>query len=439
MGFGWSGLSMVTSLVVRTASSLVLTRLLAPEYFGLFGAALAVLNILELFSDLGVQPALIRHPQGDRTEYLLTGWSLNLARAAVLSAVLAVAAFPLAWWGYRQPVLGPILLLLAVWPLVVGLRSPAWPTVRRRIHFRAVFYDEAAQVATQTVVSIALAWATGSIWSIAIGSLCGVMAGALVTYRICPMRPRLVWDREALSAIAHMSVQILFNTMATGLWMHLDRLTGLRLVGPRPMGFYVIAINLVAALTLVIRRGCDVYFTVLSRHTDLESRTALHRKVSLRAALWGTGVLALGALVAPMVIGLLYDARYAGVRVPFAILLVRMMFYGLGMLQYQYLLSLAEVRLNTRALLAALVVEVVLLVPLARAWGAPGMAICLLISSIVYAGVQCVVLQLKGLRALTPLLLATAWAALALLPLPWTGPAPKPAKAAVSRVSSSSR
>ena len=417
-GMGWAGLSQGTCLAIRFGNNVILAYLLAPGIFGVFSAALAILSMLELLCDLGIQPALIRHPKGGRPEYLLTGWSMNLVRFAGVSALIPALAYPFAWFNHK-PLLFPVLLALAPWPLLRGLRSPGWPLVRRDINFRAVFVDEVAQTVVQTIVSIALAWAFHSVWSIVVGSMAGLIAGLVVTYVICPMRPRLIWDREALGAIGHLSTQIIFNTMAMVLWMNIDRIIGLRYVGEIEMGYYATAIALVRAAEQLIVRACDVYFTILSRYADLEARDAFHRKVNRLTAMVGSAVLAVGVLAAPYIIGLLYDARYAGAKVPFTILTARLMLYGLGILQFQYLLSLAEVRLNTRALLAALVVEIVLLVPLARAWGASGMALCLLISTVVHLGLQSLLLHLKGLGSIYPFLIASACAALSLVSLAW--------------------
>src|SRR5207302_6921975 len=47
---GWSGLSQVITMVVRLGSTIVMTRLLAPEAYGVFATAMAVVITLEWFS-----------------------------------------------------------------------------------------------------------------------------------------------------------------------------------------------------------------------------------------------------------------------------------------------------------------------------------------------------------------------------------------------------
>jgi O-antigen/teichoic acid export membrane protein len=415
-GFGWAGLSQVTCMAVRLCSNLVLTRLLAPEVFGLFASALAFLVTLELLCDLGVQKTLIRQPEGGRKEFLLTGWSLNLARGMVMTALLMALAYPAARF-YGQPQLFPILVVLSLWSTIQTFRSPAWPLVLRETNYRAVFYDEVGRTVIQTVASIALAWTLGSIWAIVLGALIGVASGVVITHAVRPMRPKLMWDREALDAIAHLSRQVLFNTMVMILWSKFDQLVGLRFVALREMGYYAVAANLVRVAEALAISGCGVYFTLLARHSEPSVRAAMHQKVVRLIALAGMAVPALGVLIAPAVIGLLYDSRYAAAGLPCAILVARLMFFVLGHVQFQYLLSLAEVRLSTRAYVVALIVEAALFVPLVRAWGPAGMAICLLVSTAAYTGAQSLFAALKGLGSIRPFLITSAWVALSLVPM----------------------
>jgi O-antigen/teichoic acid export membrane protein len=101
-GLGWSAATQVAGTVVRLASTLLLTRLLAPDAYALLGTAMVVLTTLEWLSDLGVTAALVRHPKGGEAGWLLVGWRLNLHRGVGLAVAAAAAAAPLAAF-YQQP------------------------------------------------------------------------------------------------------------------------------------------------------------------------------------------------------------------------------------------------------------------------------------------------------------------------------------------------
>jgi lipopolysaccharide exporter len=53
------------SALIRLGSSLVLTRLLNPESYGIFGILFSILFMIELMSDVGSVGLLVRHPRGN--------------------------------------------------------------------------------------------------------------------------------------------------------------------------------------------------------------------------------------------------------------------------------------------------------------------------------------------------------------------------------------
>jgi O-antigen/teichoic acid export membrane protein len=443
MIIGWAGLTQVTALLIRLASNLILTRLLVPADYGLFGTALAVLTTMEWLSDLGIQAALIRHPEGMRPEYLSTGWWINVSRGAMLMVLAWALTVPLSIYWFDQRGLIPILLALSLRPFLLTLRSPGYPALRRDLRYRGLFFDEFTQSIAQTVVGLVIAWLYHSTWAIVFGTLVGSVVTVANSYILCRIPPRLIWDSHVIKEISHFSRQVVLNTFVMALWSNQAQLFGLRYVGGRKMGIYVIAGILAYHLETMLARGCDVYFSLLSRRTDLKEREALHRAVGHRLVNWGMPLLALGILLAPAVIAVLYDPRYAAAGLVFAIFVARFMVRALGQVQFQYLLSLAHVRINTVAYFCAFLVQAALFVPMAKIWGIVGMAVTTLISTTVLAGTQYLIAWRQHLDGIRPFLVTLGWmgaglVSLALLPASLTNPPePKPAPKGQGRPSSS--
>lgn len=204
-GLGWSAAAQVGGSAVRLGSTLFLTRLLAPDAYALIGTALVVLTTLEWLSDVGIVPALVRHPDGGRPDWLLTGWWAGLGRGAGLSAVAALAAAPLAAF-YHQPELATVMLALAVRPALFALRSPGVPLLRRNLEARALFADELTQAVIGAAAAIAVAAAVpgAGAWALVTGALAGTAAGVVASYWLAPMAPRWHWDRGVARHLAAM-------------------------------------------------------------------------------------------------------------------------------------------------------------------------------------------------------------------------------------------
>lgn len=413
-GVGWSNLSQMVGLVFKLGSTLILTRLLAPEAYGILGTAMAVLTTLEWLSDLGIQPALIRHEKGDRPEYLNTGWMMGLGRGFVLSFFAAISAWPLAIF-YDEPALLGVLLVLSMRPLLLALRSPAFPLLRRNLNFKSIFIDEVALTVVGTACSIGMAFMFQSVWAIVLGTMAGAVTSVLLSYFLCPMRPRWNWDRSASKDIYSLGQQVFINTLVMAAWLNLDRLLGLRLLSPAEMGVYAIAFNLSAVLEGLLTRVCDVHFSMLAREENAEAQGKWHDIVCKRAAGWGMPLVALSLLLAPWAIWILYDSRYHGAGLIFAIMLARLMVRAYGQLQFQYLLAVAKVKMATYAYLVAVIVQVALFWPMVSTFGVAGMAGAVLFSTIALTLTQTLLIYRHTKTGLQPFGSTLSWATAGLM------------------------
>ena len=410
-GVGWTTLSQGCVLAVRLGSTLILTRLLAPEVYGVFGTAMGLLVVLDWLSDLGITPALRRHAEGGTDRFLNTGWVMGLARGSVLSvAVLLIA--PLMAGYHQEPILWPVLSVLGLRAMIYGFLSPGTPLLYREMNYRSLFILEFGQTLIGTSVTILLAWQwRPSIWAIVLGILAGELAQVTLSYILYPRRPRLQPDREAARAIRSFGTQVLLNTLVFALWVNFERIFGLRLIGDVAMGHYVLAITLAAVIEMLIARVCDVYFGVLTREPDDENRQRWHRKMCRNVARFGMPLLALGAVLAPLAVRLLYDPRYEPAGVLFALLLVRQMIRTLGHVQFQYLMARGDVYLATRCYLLALAVQAVIFWPLTSHFGATGMALSVVISVTFYGVTQTWQMSRRGQASWGPMVETLLWAA----------------------------
>ena len=413
-GLGWMGVSQFAGLIIRLGSNLLLTRLLAPEAFGLLGTALAFMTTLEWLSDMGVQPALIRHPKGDQHDYLSTGWWIALFRGLGLTIVAALCAGPAADF-YRTPELALVMAVLALRPFIFALRSPGVPMLRRELNYRSIFVDEFAMTFGGTAVSISLAFVFPSVWAIVGGTIFGAVVGVVVSYFLCPMWPGRR-SAEASKEIVGFGRRILINTLLMALWLNLDRLLGLRLVSAAEMGLYTIAWNLAMVAEGLITRACDVHFSMLSR-LDEDKQLASHRQIVDRVTKWVMPVFAIAACGAPFVIQVLYDARYQGAGILLSLLVCRLMVRGLGQLQFQFLMAQAQVGIASWAYLVALIVQGLLIVPLSARFGVNGLALSAVVSTTVLTATQAALADSRLRTRLAPVSVTLAWTTMGLFGL----------------------
>ena len=118
------------SQALRLASNLILARLLFPEAFGLMALVSVVLVGLQMFSDMGVSPAIARSARGDDPAFLDTAWTLQIGRGVVLWLGASALAWPMANF-YDAPALHLLIPVAALSLLIAGFNPTRIETANR--------------------------------------------------------------------------------------------------------------------------------------------------------------------------------------------------------------------------------------------------------------------------------------------------------------------
>src|SRR3954451_23684420 len=77
-GTVWSVAAYAAAMCLRLFTNIILSRMLAPENFGLMTLLNTTITGLSLFSDIGLTPNIIRSKRGDEPEFLNTAWTIQV-------------------------------------------------------------------------------------------------------------------------------------------------------------------------------------------------------------------------------------------------------------------------------------------------------------------------------------------------------------------------
>ncbi len=237
----WRAAGLVVSKIVYLTRSLVLARLLAPDQFGLFAAALIPLDLLLNVTELGLTQALVQRREARGREYD-AAWTLGLARALGVAAVVVVAAPSLAGL-FAEPRAAVVLQVLALRPLLGACASIRVAELERRLNFRALALIQIPAALAAALVSILLAAALG-VWALVAGSLAGAAVGVAMSYVLAPHRPRLVFDRVATQPLLRFGRWVLLSGLVGVLGEAALRAVISRRLGTSELGVYFLAATL---------------------------------------------------------------------------------------------------------------------------------------------------------------------------------------------------
>ena len=80
----WVMIGKPLGMGMQLLRSLVLTRLLSNFDFGVMTMITVVLQGLQMCSDVGVTPNVVRHERGLEERFLQTAWTVSIIRGAIL-------------------------------------------------------------------------------------------------------------------------------------------------------------------------------------------------------------------------------------------------------------------------------------------------------------------------------------------------------------------
>lgn len=319
-GSAWTLGGYAAGQLLRLAGNLVLTRLLFPEVFGQMALVNTFMQGLQMFSDVGIGPAIVQGSRGDDPRFLRTAWTVQAVRGAILWLGSCAIAGPIASF-YAQPLLAWLIPAAGLSAVLAGFESTSLHALRRHLRLDRVTVVELAGQGIGIAATVLLAAADrrvhganhpGAAWAMVGGGLVGSASRLLLSHALLPgIRHRLDLDRGDLRALLRFGRWIFVSTLLTFLASQSDRLVFGKMIPLDLFGVYGIAAMLAAMPTqAVLRLGNSVAFPAYSRLAGRDDFRDVFGRVRLPLVLGGGAVVSALLACGPFLIRVLYDTRY---------------------------------------------------------------------------------------------------------------------------------
>lgn len=322
---GWVAGGYALATLIRFGGNLVMTRLLAPDMFGVMALAFTFQFALQMFSDVGLNQVAIQHRDGHRQDFLDVLWTVQVVRGALLTLIGLAIAAGVAWaqaegWAagdsvYAHPDLPGVLSLMAFSAFIGGVSSTRQMSQGRDLNLRpSVFLQIASQV-VGLITMLAWAWFDRSVYALAVGATVAAVTSTWLSHTWLQGKPnRLAWDPAVFRQIWLFGRWVILNSMlGFGVSMG-DRLLLSAFLNSVEFGLYSLAIMIVLiGHELASRLAGMVGLAALSevhreRPHDLRR---VYYKLRLPMDVVAYGGAGFIAMAGSAVIDLLYDDRYA--------------------------------------------------------------------------------------------------------------------------------
>ncbi len=232
----WVGVSFGAEKVLGLVRSIILARLLVPEDFGLMGVTAVVLGGLSVFTNTGIEPAIIQRK--DCNERVLnTAWVISVIRGIFLCILLFIAA-PYVALFFNDSRLTLIVRVISITLLASGFRNIGLILLQKELDFRKRTYFSLIVSTCTTTTAIILAFILKNVWALVVAEVVGSFVSLFVSYLIHPFRPRFQFNRIASRELLAFGRYI----FASGVLVYLitqgdDAFVG-RFLGMTALGFY---------------------------------------------------------------------------------------------------------------------------------------------------------------------------------------------------------
>lgn len=179
--------------LIGFVSTMILARLLMPDDFGVVAMASLVILLADVFLNLGVNVALIQNQEATQEHYD-TAWTLRLLQT-ILSCVVVSVSAPLAADYFNDQRVVLVIQLTSFHLIFNGLENIGIINFQKGMRFLQDFHFRISKRMFGFIITMVAAWYLRSYWALVIGTLAGSSFGALLSYVMHPMRPRISFSK----------------------------------------------------------------------------------------------------------------------------------------------------------------------------------------------------------------------------------------------------
>ncbi|MEM1098874.1 MAG: oligosaccharide flippase family protein [Planctomycetota bacterium] len=218
----WTVAAYGGSQSIRFGSNIVLAWVLVPEVFGLMGLVTIILAGLQMFSDIGIGPAIIQNKRDD-DRFVNTAFTLQALRGFVLWGVAAALAWPLSQ--VFRPELAVVLPIVSVQAMLLGFQSTNWFTANRNLAVKWMMLLDLTCICVQAAVMIGYAYLIdASVWALVAGVIAYAFCRAVGSHLLPGTRNSFAWDPDAARSMFHFGKWLFLSTVLTFSAAYLDKL-----------------------------------------------------------------------------------------------------------------------------------------------------------------------------------------------------------------------
>lgn len=249
----WMGLGSGSEQLVRLVKNMILTKILAPEYFAVMAIILTVNMLFESMTEVGIKEAIVQSDDGKDLTYLNGAFVFSLIRTVILYLILFVSA-PFIADFYNNSNLSLMMRIAFISFFFNGLISMKSYVLVKEMKFKEWVIIEYGSKILGTIFTIIIAVILKDAWALVLGFTVEYFLRFIFSYILCPYFPTFELDRAQFNALMKYARGIFGLPALNLLFMRLDIFVLGKMSTPAILGIYSMGVALARAPTAMLSK-----------------------------------------------------------------------------------------------------------------------------------------------------------------------------------------
>ena len=300
----------------RLITTVVLSRLLNSEAYGLAAIALTVYEFIAVFTRNGISARVVQASEAEVESVAQTAYVMTWLICGALVVIQALAAVPIAHFCHDPRLVAPIALMSVIY-LATPLCSMQAAFQQRDGRLGRIAFAGAAQVTVDNILTVIFALLGMGMWAIVLPKIIVAPIWVIVVRYGHHWRPDKISLR--LSAyknwqeITRFSRQVIGIGIMTTFQANVDNIMVGYFLGVKALGVYYFAFNAGLGITLGLINALAqaVYPHLCQVRSDPQALMARYREAIGKLALVVMPLVVLQAVLAPVYVPLVFGAKWA--------------------------------------------------------------------------------------------------------------------------------
>lgn len=296
--FIWRFTERTAAQLVTFVVSIILARILSPEYYGTIALVTVFTTILQVFVDSGLGTALIQKKDSDDLDFSSV-FFFNMCMCVVLYIVMYIASPYIAAF-YNDKGLTPIIRFISLTIIISGVKGIQQAYVSRNMLFKRFFFSTIGGTVASAIIGISLAYKGYGVWALAIQQVSNTAIDTLILWMTVRWKPKFMFSWQRLKSLLKFGWKLLVSALLDTLYNNLQSLVIGKRYSTSDLAYYTQGDKFPSVIITNINTSIDsVLLPTMSKVQDRADQVRTLTRKAIKISIY---------ILAPLMIGLAFCA-----------------------------------------------------------------------------------------------------------------------------------